>query len=63
MSALVYLQTLAFLLIALGAATIVGPLVSTGAAPHRPLLLSLASFAVPTALFALLLFGLRVLLD
>lgn len=63
MSAVVYLQTFALLLLALGAATVAEPLVSKHATLHRPLLLGFVCLAVPVALLALLLFGLRVLLD
>jgi hypothetical protein len=59
---LVYFQTLA-LLPALDAAAIPEPLVSKSASPHRPQLLTFVSPGVPIALLALLLFGLRLLLD
>ncbi|CAD6537293.1 hypothetical protein LMG27952_03248 [Paraburkholderia hiiakae] len=63
MSALVFLQSIALLLVTLGAATVAEPLVSRRTSTHRRLLLGFASLAVPIALFALLLFGLRILLD
>lgn len=63
MSALVFLPTFALLLVVLGAATVAEPLFSRHASAHRPMLLGLASLAVPAVLFALLLFGLRILLD
>lgn len=63
MSALVFLQSCALLLVVLGAATVAEPLASRRASTHRRLLLGLAGLAVPIALFALLLFGLRILLD
>ncbi|WP_322033082.1 hypothetical protein [Paraburkholderia sp. J76] len=63
MSGLVLLETFALLLVALSAATVAEPLLSRHASTHRPLLLGLASLAVPGALLALLLFGLRILID
>lgn len=63
MSALVFLQSCALLLVVLGAATVAEPLASRRASTQRRLLLGLAGLAVPIALFALLLFGLRILLD
>jgi hypothetical protein len=63
MSALVYLPAFAMLLLALGAAVVVEPIASEKATRYRPLLLGFASLAVPLTLLALLLFGLRILLD
>lgn len=63
MSALVFLQSFALLLVALGSATVAEPRVSRRASTHRRLLLGFASLAVPIALFGLLLFGVRILLD
>ncbi|WP_233881618.1 hypothetical protein [Paraburkholderia flagellata] len=63
MSALVFLQSFALLLVALGAATVAEPRASRRASTHRRLLLGLAGLAVPIALSALLLLGLRILLD
>ncbi|WP_321917175.1 MULTISPECIES: hypothetical protein [unclassified Paraburkholderia] len=63
MSALVFLQSFALLLVALGAATVAEPLASRRASTHRRLLLGVANLAIPIALFALLLFGLRILFD
>jgi hypothetical protein len=63
MSPLVYLHTLALLLVALGAVSIFEPIVSKSTTLSRPLLLSFACLAVPIVLLAMLVFGLRVLLD
>ncbi|MEM5311421.1 hypothetical protein [Paraburkholderia sp. JHI869] len=63
MSALVFLQSRALLLVVLGAATVAEPLMSTHTSTRRPLLPGFASLAVPIALFAVLLFGLRILFD
>jgi hypothetical protein len=63
MSALVYLPACALLLLALGGAVVIEPIASKKATFHRPLLLGFASLAVPLTLLALLLFGLRFLLD
>jgi Na+-driven multidrug efflux pump len=63
MSPLVYLNIFAWLLVALGAATVFEPIVSKSTTLNRPLLLSFVCLAIPIALLALLIFGLRVMLD
>jgi hypothetical protein len=63
MSPLVYLHIFTFVLVALGAVTIFEPIISKSTTLSRPTLLSFACLAVPIVLLALLVFGLRVLLD
>jgi hypothetical protein len=63
MSPLVYLHTFALLLVAFGAVSIFEPIVSKSATGSRSLLLSFICLALPITLLALLVLGLRMMLD